>query len=82
MLSDAKPIGYTYRDAATILPRLGFELAPHGGGSHRKWRIRTTQGNTVVIGLVDKGTQPLKAYLIRDMVAQLRANDLIPPDLE
>lgn len=81
MLSDASPTAYTYDQAASVLAHLGFELAPHGGGSHRRWRIRTSTGNTVIIGLVDKGAGSLKAYLIRDMVRQLRANALIPKDL-
>jgi hypothetical protein len=81
MLTDASPTTYTYDQAASILAHLGFELAPHGGGSHRKWRIRTSTGNPVVIGLVDKGSGALKAYLVRDMVQQLQGNGLIPEDL-
>jgi predicted RNA binding protein YcfA (HicA-like mRNA interferase family) len=82
MVNDASPTTYTYDDAVAVLRQLGFELAPHGGGSHRMWRLRDPAGNTVVIGLVDRGAGPLKAYLIRDMVRQLRANGLIPSERE
>lgn len=82
MLTDASPTDYTYDDAASVLSHLGFKLAPPGGGSHRMWRLRTPKGNTVIIGLVQKGSGTLKPYLIRDMIAQLRANNLIPADLE
>lgn len=82
MLTDTVPTTYTYGEVVAILSHLGFELAPHGGGSHRKWRCRAPDGNTVVIGLVDKGSGALKAYLVRDMIRQLRANGLIPADLE
>lgn len=82
MLTDASPTTYTYQEAATVLAHLGFELAPHGGGSHRKWRQKTTFGNSVIIGLVDKGAGTLKPYMIRDMVSQLRQNDLLPPDTD
>jgi hypothetical protein len=81
MLTDAAPTGYTYDDAAVVLSHLGFQLAPHGGGSHRMWRLRTSSGNLVVIGLVDHGAGTMKAYLIRDMVAALRMHGLIPPEL-
>ena len=82
MLSDASPTTYTYKDAASVLKRLGFQLAPHGSGSHRMWRHRTPAGNTVVIGLVEKGNGVLKAYLVRDMARQLRENAIIPPSWE
>lgn len=82
MLSDSSPTGYTYREAASVLRHLGFELAPHSGGSHRMFRLKTPAGNVVVVGLVEKGHSTLKAYMIRDMVAQLRGHDLIPEDLE
>jgi len=82
MLSDAAPTGYTYREAAAVLTHLGFELAPHSGGSHRMWRHRKASGNVVVIGLVEHGTGPMKAYLVRDMVAALRAHGLVPKGLE
>ncbi len=82
MLLDERPVTYTYGDAATVLTALGFEVAPHGGGSHRRWRRRLASGNVVIIGLVEKGNGTLKPYLIRDLIAQLRANDLVPADLE
>jgi hypothetical protein len=82
MLTDVSLIGYTYAEAASVLRHLGFELAPHGGGSHRKWRRRSTAGNPVVIGLVEKGSGSLKPYLVRDMIHQLRLHELIPADLE
>lgn len=82
MLKDASPTTYSYEDAASVLSHLGFVLAPAAGGSHRKWRCKTPDGNTVVVGLVDRGSGTLKAYLIRDMLGQLRDNSLIPGDLD
>jgi hypothetical protein len=82
MLSDANPNTYTYDQATSVLRGLGFQLAPHGSGSHRKWRIRAASGNPVIIGLVEKGAGTLKLYLVRDMLTQLRDNDLIPADLD
>lgn len=82
MLSDSNPITYTYRDASHVLEALGFEVAPHGGGSHRKWRRSLPGGNVVIVGLVEKGSRSLKSYLIRDMLAQLRSSGLIPEDME
>jgi len=82
MLSDHSPTTYSYDDASLILRRLGFDLAPHAGGSHRKWRRRAGLGAVIVIGLVEKGSGTLKPYLIRDMIAQLTDHGLIPADLE
>lgn len=82
MISDSSPITYTYEQAASILLRLGFELAPTSGGSHRKWRRKLENGAVVVIGLVEKGSGTLKAYLVRDMIQQLRQHQLLPDDLE
>lgn len=77
MLEDTDPRNYTYEDAAHVLDRLGFVVAP-GEGSHRKWRLRRSDGLVVVIGLVKKGHGPMKPVYIRDMVKQLRANELLP----
>lgn len=52
------------------------------GERHRRWRRRFASGNVVIVGLVEKGNGTLKPYLIRDLIAQLRANDLVPADLE
>lgn len=82
MLSDSNPITYTYGDASHVLAALGFEVAPHGGGSHRKWRRTLPSGNAIIVGLVEKGSGPLKPYLVRDMVLQLRSNGLVPEDME
>lgn len=82
MLNDLNPITYTYADACAVLEALDFEVAPSAGGSHRKWRRKLDSGNVVVIGLVEKGHGELKPYLIRDLVAQLRANGLIPKEFE
>ncbi len=46
------------------------------------WRLRPADGNAVVIGLVDSGKGTLKPYLVRDVLTQLRANRLIPADME
>lgn len=82
MLFDERPVTYTYADAATVLTALGFEVAPHAGGSHRRWRRKLASGNVVIVGLVEKGNGTRKPYLIRDLITQLRANDLVPADLE
>jgi predicted RNA binding protein YcfA (HicA-like mRNA interferase family) len=82
MASDGRPTGYTYEDAAVVLRALGFQVAPSGGGSHRKWRAVSPAGIVVVIGLVEKGAGALKPYLIRDMISQLRQNGFLPADLE
>lgn len=82
MLSDSSPTTYTYADATSILRRLGFELAPNAGGSHRKWRKSGGPGPPIVLGLVDKGSGCLKPYLIRDMISQLTEHGLIPVELE
>lgn len=82
MLSDSNPITYTYDEASQVLVALGFEVAPHGGGSHRKWRRSLPGGNAIIVGLVEKGSGPLKPYLIRDMLSQLTLNGLVPEDKE
>ena len=81
MLTDTSPTSYTYAEAASILAAIGFTLAPKHGGSHRKWRHRKADGTVVVVGLVDKGSGTLKAYLIRDIIKQLKEHDLVPPSL-
>lgn len=82
MLSDSNPTSYTYYDAVRVLSALGFVVAPHGGTSHRKWRAVSPAGNGVIIGLVEKGSGTLKPYLVRDLVGQLRAHNMIPTELE
>ena len=80
MLSDSNPITYTYSDACSVLEALDFQVAPHSGGSHRKWRRKLADGNVVLVGLVEKGHGTLKPYLIRDLIAQIRANGLVPKE--
>ncbi|MEO6066883.1 MAG: hypothetical protein ABIQ41_02735 [Gemmatimonadales bacterium] len=82
MLADTKPVGFTYDEAAAVLSHLGFELAPSAGGSHRLWRGLSPEGNPVMVGLVDRGSGAMKPYLVRHMVSQLRANGLVPADLD
>lgn len=82
MLSADKAGNYTYAEAASVLIRLGYELAPNAGGSHRKWRRRMADGSVSVIGLVEKGSGKLKAYLIRDMVHELQRCNALPRDGE
>lgn len=82
MLNDSNPITYTYSDTSAVLEALDFEVAPHSGGSHRKWRRKLADGNVVLVGLVEKGHGTLKPYLIRDLVAQLRTNGLVPKEFE
>lgn len=76
MLHDARPNSYTYDDAARVLRRLGFDEAP-GTGSHRVWR-RTVGTVGVRVGLRDSGRGPMKAVYIKDMLATLRAYELVP----
>lgn len=82
MVDDHDPRNYSYADAVRVLRGLGFALAPHGSGSHRCWRAIAPSGTVVVVGLVEVGHGSLKPYLIRDMIKQLRTNNLIPGDLE
>ena len=82
MLSDSSPTSYTYAEAAGILARLDFALAPTCGGSHRKWRRKLADGTVIVVGLVEKGSGTMKSYLIRDMIQQLRIHGLVPGDLQ
>ncbi len=81
MLGDTRPVSYRYSEAATILNNLGFACVKKKG-SHCKWRRKSPAGETVVVELVDSGGGTLKAYLIRDLVSQLRKNNLVPPGLE
>lgn len=76
MANDQKPIGYSYADATRVLGQLGFTLAAMSAGSHRKWS-RKTDKSTIVIELVDDGRATMKAYLIRDMIRQLKDNGII-----
>ena len=82
MIQDTDPRNYEYDDVSLVLRHLGFEEAPHRGGSHRKWRFRGPDGLVVVVGFVTHGSGTLKPVYIRDMVGQLRKNRLIPPDME
>jgi hypothetical protein len=77
MAQDPSPTSYTYDQAAYILGNLGFELAVHGAGSHRKWRAIGPAGSPVIIGLVERGSGCMKAYLIRDMILALRQNGFL-----
>jgi len=77
MAEDPSPTGYTYEEAASVLWNLGFELAVHGAGSHRKWRAIGPTGSPVIIGLVEHGSGHLKAYLIRDMISALRKSGFL-----
>lgn len=63
--------GFHYREAASVLKGLGFQVAPTGGGSHRMWRGKSPRGTSVIVGLVEKGAGDLKPYLVRDMLDQL-----------
>lgn len=78
MLDDRRPVSYTYADAVRILGRLGF-VEGSKGTSHRTWRFRGVDGNTVVVGLVDAGHGTLKPVYIREMLRILRDNNLLPP---
>lgn len=77
MARDSDPRNYTYDEAVTVLRGLGFQVAPHGAGSHRAWRGLSATGTAVVIGLVDKGHGTLKPYLVREMIKQLREHAFV-----
>ncbi len=82
MVADPDPRSYTYEDAARVLTNLGFELArPHSGGSHRPWRLAVNDASghrAVYVGLVQKGHGTLKPVYIKQMLAILRAEGLLP----
>ena len=78
MVADTDPRNYTYEEAARVLLKLDYELAPHGGTSHRKWRKVLASGKVDVIGLVESGRGCLKPCYIRDMVRSLQEAGLIP----
>jgi hypothetical protein len=84
MVADPDPRSYRYKEAASILARLGFELAKPTDGSHRKWRrgipdpTHPKGRRIVVIGLVESGRGTMKPEYVKDMVEILRANDLLP----
>jgi predicted RNA binding protein YcfA (HicA-like mRNA interferase family) len=77
MANDPSPTGYTYDEAASVLEHLGFELAPVGAGSHRKWRRKCADGRVAIVGLV-AGRGHMKAYLVRHMMDVLREHALLP----
>jgi hypothetical protein len=81
MANDPNPCNYTYDDAAGILAQLGFTLASRGGTSHRKWRRKDQGQPAVTIGLVDKGGGPMRKEYILDMIAALRRNNMLPPEV-
>jgi hypothetical protein len=81
MADDPNPCNYTYDDAAGILSQLGFALASKGGSSHRKWRRKDPGLPAVTIGLVDKGAGRMRKEYILDMIASLRRNNLLPPEV-
>lgn len=76
MVDDPKPVNYRYREAASILRRLGFELAG-GQGSHRLWRLEIP-GGSVPVSLVDEGHGPMKSVYVKKMIQQLREHGLLP----
>lgn len=78
MAADPNPCSYTYDEASGILERLGFALASKGTGSHRKWRLAREGQSPVIVGLVDRGSGPMKTVYIVEMMAALRANNLLP----
>lgn len=81
MLHDTNPIGYTYRDAASVLDHLDFLCAPNAGTSHRLWRRVLPDGTKVYVGLKESGRGQLKPYMVRDMVTALTAHSLVPAAL-
>lgn len=82
MLADTNPVNYTYEEAASILERLDFVVAPKSGSSHRKWRRAVSGGNVAYVGLVNKGSGTLAAWQVRDMIAELRKHRLLPKGME
>jgi predicted RNA binding protein YcfA (HicA-like mRNA interferase family) len=82
MADDPKPVSYTYDEAASILKALGFVLAKTSGTSHRRWRIKAPNGQSITVPLVDGGRGAMKSVYIKEMIRLLRANDLIPSEVE
>ena len=87
MVADPRPVSYSYTEAEALLLRLGFELAPNSGTSHRKFRKTipdpTSPGGrrTIIIGLVQR-PGPLKPAYVREMVRTLQENNLLPNGVE
>jgi hypothetical protein len=88
IVTDPKPVSYTYDELATLLvSHLGFTLFS-GGGSHRRfWRKipspdDPSKGTTITIGLVDSGRGKQRPEYVREMVRTLRANSLLPKGVE
>lgn len=78
MVADQDPRGYTYSEAASVLAGIGFAAPSKPKGSHRLWRLKRQGCSLVVVGLVEKGHGPLKPVYIKDMVATLQKNGLLP----
>lgn len=84
MVADADPRSYTYDEASRILQNLGFEPPRNATGSHRKFRLQVLDPSApsgrrgVIVGLVDRGSGTMKPDYIRQMVATLRENNLLP----
>ncbi len=83
VVTDPRPVSYTYDELANLLvAHLGFVLAK-GTGSHRRFRREipdpakpgTTIG--VIIGLVDYGRGTLPPEYVKEMVRTLQVNGLI-----
>ena len=84
MLTDRKPRSYTYEDAALVLSRLGFSLAPRRSGSHRLWRIVVadpTGPRSVYVGLIERGHGTLPPEYVKTMVRILRDNALVTDEV-
>lgn len=79
MANNPKPVSYAYDDAASILRATGFVLAKTSGTSHRRWRIKAPNGQSITVALVDAGKGPMKSVYIKEMIRLLSENDLIPP---
>ena len=78
LMTDPRPVTWTYAEVSHLLRRLGFALQPTGGGtSHRKWRLDRPGRPTVWIGLVER-PGPLARGYIRDVQKKMRAAGLWP----
>lgn len=79
MADDPHPTEYSYEDVTSILKALGFKSFG-SGGSHRTWKLVRNGSPTVRVPMVQSGSGKVLRWYIMDMIAALRAAQLIPED--
>lgn len=88
MVADDDPRSYSFDQAATVLVHLGFSPPKKPKGSHRIFRrviadaASPSGTRAVTVGLVDSGKGKLKPIYVKEMVAVLQMNDLLPDWVE